>query len=191
VSYTLIPAKKFRGTLLLTQNSGNGGLWLPQIETHSVSAAARCMLRTLKHLLMQGIKRTVDDAYFLWTYGKKESAFLLVLIAVAAVSKLRYPQLRDGNAFRQTLVDFQPVRLQVEYRGELQTIEHIFYKWVRCHLVHESELPADIEFQGDDSNGSMSVRAGGQPDYLLQIGTGWFFHFVQSVLKSTEMAGSR
>ncbi|MCK4661495.1 MAG: hypothetical protein KAT68_01410 [Bacteroidales bacterium] len=136
---------------------------------------------------MEGIRRSIEDACFLWENERKESAFLLVMVAVASLSKLRYSNLRDGEAFRKILHDFNTVRISVEFRGELQTIEQVFYKWVRCYLVHESNIPIDIQFQEDKEIGIMSVRAGGAPEYMLKLGTGWFFHFVESVLQSEEV----
>lgn len=139
---------------------------------------------------MKGINRRIEDADFLWKHGRKESAFLLVLVAIASISRLRYPSLKDGDAFRMVLKDFRTISIRVEYRGQLESIEQIFYKWVRCQLIHEGELPGDIEFQQDIENSSMSIRAGGAPEYILKIGTGWFFHFINSVKMSKEMNGS-
>lgn len=137
--------------------------------------------------LMTGIEKRIDDASFLWKHDRRESAFLLVLIAVASVSKLRYPNLKDGEAFRAVLKDFKSSGVRgVEYRGKLEPIEQIFYRWVRCQLVHEGELPVDLKFQ-EDEKGSMSVGAGGAPEFVLKLGTGWFFHFAKSVLESKEV----
>ena len=136
---------------------------------------------------MEGIRQIIKDAYFLWENERKKSAFLLVMVAVASLSKLRYSNLRDGEAFRKVLHDFNTVRIRVEFRGELQTIEQVFYKWIRCYLVHESVIPDDIQFQEDKGIVNMSVRAGGEPEYILKIGTGWFFHFAESVLQSEEL----
>ncbi len=140
--------------------------------------------------MIEGIKRRIEDAIFLWDNGRKESAFLLALVSVAAISKLRYSKMKDGEAFKKTISDFHTVRIGVEYRGEIHAIEHIFYKWVRCYLIHESELPTDIEFQDEEFVRGMSVRAGGKPNYVLQLGAGWFHHFVNSVLTSQEMNNS-
>ncbi len=65
---------------------------------------------------MVGIKNRIKDAYFLWENGRKESAFLLVLIALAGLSKLRYPNLKDGESFRKVIDDFKTVKLSVEFR---------------------------------------------------------------------------
>lgn len=37
-----------------------------------------------------------------------------------------------------------------------------------ANLVHEGELPIDIEFMPDGEPGVLSVRAGGSPDFVLK-----------------------
>jgi hypothetical protein len=135
---------------------------------------------------MQRFQERVDDALLLWSHGRKEGAFLVALIAVAAISKLRYPKAGDRDAFESVLKGGHTVRISVEYRGNCHEIEHIFYKWLRCNLVHEGELPVDICFADDPDDGSMSVRAGGPPEHIMRIGTGWFRHMMNLVMNAPE-----
>jgi len=135
---------------------------------------------------MSGIQNRIDDAIFLWEQGRREGAFLSALIAVASTARKRYPEAKDREAFEQFIRDSHTVTLSVEYRGECQPIEHVFYKWLRCQLVHEGEIPIDIQFMEDVQLGSMSVRTGGAPGYILKIGTGWFHHITSSVVKALE-----
>jgi hypothetical protein len=137
---------------------------------------------------MSSIQNRTDDAQLLWDSGRHEGAFLAMLIAVAAASRRRYPTQKDRERFERFLRDCRSVRLNVEYRGECHEIEHIFYKWLRCELVHEGALPVDIQFMREGEPGSMSVRAGGAPEYVLKIGHGWFHHMVASVTSSPEVA---
>lgn len=141
----------------------------------------------MEHTDMDNIIRRLNDAQFLWQKKRQESAFLLLMIALAALSKSRYPQLKDGEAFRSTVLDFKLPISKIEYRGKLESIEQIFYKWIRCSLVHESEIPLDIQFKEDKEGNSMSIRAGGAPEYVLKIGTGWFSYFMNSILQSKEL----
>ncbi len=135
---------------------------------------------------MLGIRNRIDDALFLWKSGREEGAFLSALIAVAATARVRYPKMKDRDCFEQFLRDTHSVRVSVEYRGECHPIEHIFYKWIRCQLVHEGGFPVDIQFMTDDIPGSMSVRAGGAPEYIFKIGYGWFHHMIGSVIQAPE-----
>jgi hypothetical protein len=137
---------------------------------------------------MIGIKGRINDAIFLWEKGRQEGAFLSALIAVASTAHKRYPKTKDREAFEQFLKDSHTFRLSVEYRGECHPIEHVFYKWLRCQLVHEGEIPIDIEFMQEAQPGSISVRAGGAPEYILKIGTGWFNHMIDSVVQAPENA---
>jgi hypothetical protein len=135
---------------------------------------------------MSDIRNRVEDAKLLWASGRHEGAFLVALIAVAATARRRYPALRDRERFEAFLFDCHAVRMTIEYRGKLHSIERILYKWLRCELVHEGTLPIDIQLMPESEPGSMSVRAGGEPEYLLKIGEGWFGHMISSVLNAPE-----
>ena len=136
---------------------------------------------------MENIKSKIDDALFLWDNGRKESAFLLAVVCVAALSKHRYPSAKDGEAFIKTFRSFNSFTLSVEFRGKLESIEYIFYKWIRCSLIHEGEIPFDILIMEDANPESMSIRAGGYPEFTLKIGTGWFFLIINSILNVSEI----
>jgi len=101
---------------------------------------------------VMAVSDRIEDAKLLWKHGHREGAFLAALIAVAATSRKRFPDRKantDREAFERFLEEANSVRLSVEYRGECHPIEHVFYKWFRCQLVHEGELPIDIEFMPD------------------------------------------
>ncbi len=132
---------------------------------------------------MKEIQSRIDDALFLWQNGRRDGALLVALVAVAASARRRYPNLKDREAFEQFLHDCHSVRLNVEYRGTCEPIEHIFYKWFRCQLVHEGGLPIDIEFMDTDE---MAVRAGGAPEYVLKVGRGWFHHLIRSATQGLK-----
>ena len=136
---------------------------------------------------MTGIRKRTEDALFLWDNGRRDGAFLIALVAVAAVSRLRYPQLTDRDAFEKFLQDSHTVKITgVEFRGKSVPIEHVFYKWLRCQLVHEGSLPPDIQFMEESDPQWMSIRAGGAPEYILKIGHGWFHHLIGSVRAAPE-----
>lgn len=132
------------------------------------------------------IRSRVDDALFLWGNGHYEGAFLSALVAVAATSRLQCTnsQASDKQAFEDFLRQGVFQRLSVEYRGEVHPVYHIFYKWFRCELVHEGGLPIDIEFIPDNEPGSVSIRAGGAPDYVLKVSYGWFHELIHAVVNA-------
>jgi hypothetical protein len=83
------------------------------------------------------IKNCIEDARFLWNAKRYESAFALALIAVAATSKKVFPNEGDGKSFESFLVQGWFEKMHVEFRGKMHSINHIFYKWFRCELIHE------------------------------------------------------
>ncbi len=137
-----------------------------------------------------GIRTRIEDAMLLWESGRYEGAFLSALVAVAATARRRSPDRKavgDREAFEQFLASAHSMRLSVEYRGEVHPIERIFYKWLRCELVHEGGLPIDIQFMPDDGPG-LAVRAGGAPEFVLKLSNGWFQHLIGAVVKAHENA---
>ena len=131
------------------------------------------------------IQSRIDDAKLLWEHEHLEGAFLSVLIAVAATARKRYPsrRVRDREAFERFVSEEMFCQLSVEYLGECHLIEHVFYKWMRCELVHNGAMPTDIEFMPEEG---LSVRAGGEPEYLLKVSRGWFEYLVNMVLSVSE-----
>ncbi len=97
-------------------------------------------------------------AQFLWANQRRESALLLALVAVAAVARDRHPEAGDREAFVRVLTDALSVRLGVEFRSQLEPIEKLLYKWVRCELVHRGGLPLDLEIADALGEGSWSAR---------------------------------
>ena len=140
------------------------------------------------------VQARVEDALLLWNNGRREGAFLTALVAVAATARRRYPDRKavgDRDAFERFLQAAHTVRLSVEFRGECHSIEHVFYKWFRCELVHEGGLPVDIEFMCSKEPGLLSVRAGGAPAFVLQVSEGWFHHLIATVVEAPENAATQ
>jgi len=137
------------------------------------------------------IRARIEDALLLWDAGRLEGAFLIALVAVAATSRRRFSDRKavgDREAFVRFVESACTVRISVEYRGECLPVEQIFYKWFRCQLVHEGGLPPDIEFMSDAEPGTMTVRAGGAPDFVLKVSHGWFDHMIGAVASAPENA---
>ena len=139
-------------------------------------------------VMSMSIRDRVEDAELLGAHNRYEGAFLSALSAVAATARLRYPDrkaVKDGDAFKQFL-ERSPGWLNVEFRGECHSVEHIFYKWLRCELVHEGGLPVGIQFMPDTTPGALSVRAGGKPEYILKLSYSWFHYLLSAVRNAPE-----
>lgn len=126
------------------------------------------------HFVRDAVRERVEDGELLWSAGRKKGAFLMALVAVAARARLDYPPpLRDRDAFERFVESRLGTRIAVEFRGELYSLERVFYKWMRCELVHDGALPIDLSFFDVAKPGELSVRAGGAPEYTLLVSAGW------------------
>ena len=103
------------------------------------------------------IRDKIVDAQLLYANGRKEGALLSVLVAVAATSRKRYPlgTKSDGDAFTSFLAEELPKvirvgQFNVKFRNKMITIQDLLYKYIRCNLSHEAELPEDIKFEKSD-----------------------------------------
>ena len=132
---------------------------------------------------LTGGQARVDDARLLWREGHWEGAFLLALVAVVVRARQDFPlPMREGKAFQRFVESRLTVRISVEFRGRQWPIERVFYKWLRCELVHQGGLPVDIRFREDAEPGELSVRAGGAPEFVLLVSPGWFDQLLEWAL---------
>jgi len=108
------------------------------------------------------IKDRIKDADILFNLGRKEGALLLVLVAVAATSRKRYPKSEieyDGEAFRKFVSEEmskcasgwkEGTKVDIKFRRRFLCMPRELYKFVRCNLAHEAELPDFILFKEED-----------------------------------------
>ena len=108
------------------------------------------------------VKDRIEGAHTLWERGRLEGAVTMVLIAVAATVRKRYPQpVPDDRAYKNFVRDEltkitngPSLNVDFYYDGEYHVpLEVIVYKFLRCELLHEAGLPGDITLtqpvQGD------------------------------------------
>jgi hypothetical protein len=148
------------------------------------------------------IRSRIEDAIILYTIGRPEAALLCALVAVAATSRKRRPHstpsqrkpgkdMGDGEAFEAFLADEMPgicrVRnYHIKYRENMHRIEHVFYKWMRCSLAHEGELPHDLHFAADPEPNV--IRTEIAPDGTLTLSHGWLDRLADAVVSAPENA---
>jgi hypothetical protein len=119
------------------------------------------------------VRDRIEDAKVLWQAGRKEGAFVQILIAVAATARKRYLKApkgskpvpdgqrprpgeyaSDGTAFKTFLLDEMDkitggmkYNVAFPFQGrEKVPLEEILYAHLRCHMVHEGETPPSITF---------------------------------------------
>ena len=104
------------------------------------------------------IRTRIEDAEFLYKNGRKDGALLSILVALAATSRKRYPKTikeKDGDAFTTFLGEELTKRIgvgkfMVKFRNKMILLQDLFYKFVRCELAHEAQIPEDIKFTKGD-----------------------------------------
>lgn len=101
------------------------------------------------------IRSRLEDATVLFSAGRREGAFVQVLIAAAATSRRRYKQDEwdDAESFKNFIYDELGVitnglkyNLAFPFQGRHMPLEDIFYHHLRCQLVHEGAMPPTISF---------------------------------------------
>lgn len=123
------------------------------------------------------------DAEVLWSNERREGALLSVLVAVSATAQRVLPDVKgDRSRFETFLKSTHDWKVEVEYRGGLIDLDHLFYKWLRCSLVHEAALPPDLRFDERVGDSSIwTVRAGGAPDHCVLLSLGWYGFFSEII----------
>lgn len=108
-----------------------------------------------------GVYARIEDAGVLADSGRFEGALLMLLVAVAATARKRYPlgtpsarrpkqKMGDREAFILFLRDemWRLVREHsdvVLFRGRKRPIEDFLYEFLRCELVHNAIVPGDLQ----------------------------------------------
>lgn len=140
------------------------------------------------------IKNRIEDAQLLWKAGRKEGAFVLALIAVAATSRKRYPKpIKDHKAFKQFILDEMgnvtggpSKNVAFPFKGNDKTpLEDILYHHLRCQLVHEGTMPESIVFTPPmiEKNKRYNVLRLTDP---LGFPEGWVLNLIQVVQHTSE-----
>ncbi len=132
------------------------------------------------------------DAQILSDHCRYEGALLVALLAVQATARKAHPRKRDREAFEEFLRGAHTTSVSVEYRGSLVDVDHLFWKWLRCELVHTGSLPVDLRIDcGFADPGHLVIRAGGHPDFTVLITPGWFRLFIRAVIEAPVNAGEQ
>lgn len=149
------------------------------------------------------VRERLDDAKLLWEKGRKQGAWIQVLIAAAATSRQRFPTKSDGEAFRQfirevtpTIVDGTkpaiPGGIIVLFNADTldqMPLDQVLYKHLRCHLLHEAVMPPDVRLSDSrvvDDKLVADLR-GGTP---LTIPDFWVLHLAKAVADAPENAAT-
>jgi hypothetical protein len=96
----------------------------------------------------------------------------------------------DAEAFQLFVKDEMPricrvVNFNVEFRGELQPLEKVLYKWLRCELVHSGALPTDVTFEPDPLPGITRIQSSGRSG-TFSVSHGWLDGLADAVVHAPE-----
>lgn len=149
------------------------------------------------------IRDRLEDAILLWQHSRKPGAWIQVLIAAAATSRQRFPNMRDGEAFRTfirevtaTIVDGTapavPGGVNVVFNGDSanpMSLDEILYKHLRCNLLHEAVMPSVVCLSDSRliDNRLVADLQGGSP---LTIPDFWVLHLAMAVARAPENAAT-
>ena len=148
------------------------------------------------------VRERLEDAKILWDKGRKQGAWIQVLIAAAATSRLRYPAKKDGDAFREFIREVTPTivsgvapaipgGVRVIFNAETpdqMPLDQVLYKHLRCNLLHEAVMPPDVRLSESRVNGKMVADLhGGTP---LTIPDFWVIHLAKAVANAPENAAA-
>lgn len=141
------------------------------------------------------IREQVEDASFLAQNGRYVGALTTLMLATAASSRRTFPkgtksrakpkeEMSDREAFTLFLggrirkflfgdyggPDEGTSGISVGFRGAQHDVAFILYKYYRCELVHDGELPEDVEFSAPNQPAAgLSI---GNRGLQVSIGTG-------------------
>lgn len=142
------------------------------------------------------IHSQVADATFLAQHGRYQGALTNLMLAVAASAQRCFPQgtksrekpaepMSDREAFilflggriRKLLFGGQggpecgTSGISVGFKGHQYDVAYVLYEFYRCELVHEGELPEDVEFVPHNEWAIPSVNTG-NTSYSVSISSG-------------------
>ncbi|WP_223532119.1 hypothetical protein [Pseudomonas sp. BF-R-30] len=159
------------------------------------------------------ISQQVDDAKFLIAQGRHIGALTILSLAVAASSRKVFPAkvtkslrnndvMRDEEAFTLFLggrirrivqnvnigPEFCASGFTVMFKGEPKAVEYLIYKYYRNGLVHEADLPEDVEFVESQPGGATfannGVSVGISCGDKLILDYGWLDVLVKAVVEA-------
>jgi hypothetical protein len=123
------------------------------------------------------IDNRLADADILWTYGRREGAFLSLLLAVEPIARREHPDVKGGGAAYQAFIDSRlPESSRLRFRQKPVTVGELMWYWMRCELAHKGTLPTDLQFfEPDDDSDEMLIQLEGPRDGCLRLSDSWYW----------------
>ena len=138
------------------------------------------------------VEQRIIDASILWKAGRKEGAYLSILVAVAATARKRYPRpIGDREAFTSFIRDeLKTINGGIGLglpmtSGKAMMLEDMLYEHFRCMLVHEAELSKQVVLS------PRNEIVIGSPDDTTKPSSfpeGWVLNLQKAVMSAPENA---
>jgi len=117
----------------------------------------------------------LEDVRLMILNNRYEGALLNVLVATSATARKRFPKGTKGDrdAFEIFVAQETPNVMTTDglslfFQGQMRPLGEVLYKWLRCNLAHEAELPPEIEFVPDPAPGLLHIgNAAGPPQKII------------------------
>lgn len=145
------------------------------------------------------IRERLEDAKLLWENGRKQGAWIQVLIAAAATSRQRFPTKHNGEAFRAFIREVTPTIIDATAPAipggvsiilnadttKQMPLDQVLYKHLRCNLLHEAVMPLGVCLSDSRLVDGKLVAdlQGGSP---LTIPDFWVLHLAKAVADAPE-----
>jgi hypothetical protein len=150
-------------------------------QSRTLAALASTTALRAAYNTCMSIAQRLEDAEFLWESGRFEGAFLSALVAFAATARrLRPSPIPDSKAFQDLFKEQFGNESTVRFRGEMVSLGLLFYKWLRCELVHEGGLPMGIEIDASDTESLFSLKL--VESLPLSIPATWYHSLIINVV---------
>ncbi len=149
------------------------------------------------------VRERLEDAILLWEHGRKEGAWIQVLIAAAATSRMRLPKpVPDKEAFTTFIKQVsptivtgsgQPCEKGITFMIGEVALEDVIYKHLRCNLVHEADIADKVTLhESRVVDGKLFGQFGGHctKDSPLTIPDFWVLNLGKAVADAPENAAT-
>ena len=163
--------------------------------------------KTECQVVIMSIRERLEDAMLLWNNGRKQGAWIQVLIAAAATSRKRFPPpAKDGEAFMSFIREVTrmivsgnapaapggiTVAFYEKVPGDGAELAQIIYAHLRCNLVHEAILAPEVrmcESRIVDGQLVADLHGLGTLQNPLTIPDFWVIHLAKAVAEAPENA---
>lgn len=155
------------------------------------------------------VRDRIDDALLLWKNGRRDGAFISILIAAAATARKRYPKPKRGEkatkprpspgepasdsvAFKTFILDEMDkitggpkYNVIFPFQGKDTPFEDILYAYLRCELLHEGKTPATVRFTEPQIRDGKSYSVVELRD-PLGIPIFWLWNLARAVAQAKE-----